>query len=119
MNSENTKTYLGKWSVGLALISIIISLLLLWLFISMWFGHSSEGEGGLAATAIIGIIISCGSIFITIISLTGLGFAIVAIYKTSRRQGLTGLLLNIAMLIIIIVFWLWILLCLPSQEIKP
>ena len=108
MDNENKRTSIGKWSVGLALNSIMISLLLFWLFISMWFGHSSEGEGGLAAGAIIGIIIFCGSIVITITSLIGIGLAIGALCKTSRRQGLTGFLLNIIVLIIIIAFWLWV-----------
>ena len=114
MDNEIKRTSKGKWSVILALISIIISLLLFWLFISFWFGHTSEGESGLAAGVAIGIIIFFGSIVISIASISGLVLAIISFYKTSQRQGLIGLLLNIVMLIIVIVFWLWVWLRLPS-----
>jgi hypothetical protein len=107
MSDENKLTSMGKWSVAFALISLaIVALLLLCLIIPM---HSkyAEGEGGLGAAAIIGLVILCGIIVIIITSLAGTGLAIGALYKTSRRQGIAGLLLNIAALIIIAAFLLW------------
>jgi hypothetical protein len=108
MNSENTRTSMGKWSVAIVLIPLIIFfLILLWLMIPDWQGEV-KGESGLALAAIMGMTILCGIIVITITNLTGIGLAIAAIYKTSWQQGLIGLLFNITILIITIVFWLWI-----------
>ena len=107
MENEHTRTSLGKWSVGLALASIIlVSLLLLYLILLMWFGRDS-GESGLVAAGIIGMSLYVSSYIICIVSLTGIGLAIGAIHKTLRQQGLTGLVLNIAMLIIAVSFLLW------------
>ena len=110
MKNENRSTSMGKWSVGFGLISItIISLLLFFVLIPIWFGfNSSEGEGGLAAAAMMGIFISFGIIFVTITSLAGIGLAIGAIKKTLWQQGRTGLLLNTVALLIIAAFLLWI-----------
>ena len=107
MESENTRTSLGKWSVGLALTSIIlVSLLLLWLMLLMWFGRDS-GESGLAAAGILGMALYVSSYIICLTSLAGIGLAVSTIRKTLRQQGLTGLILNIAMLIIAVAFLLW------------
>jgi peptidoglycan biosynthesis protein MviN/MurJ (putative lipid II flippase) len=104
MDNEIKRTSKGKWSVGIALFSIIlISLLLLWLIAA---SHVS-GEGGLAAVGIIGIIIYFTSYFIIIISFIGIILGIIAIRKTFWRQGLTGLLLNIALMVISVSFLLW------------
>ncbi|MFA5251872.1 MAG: hypothetical protein WC454_04730 [Phycisphaerae bacterium] len=108
MNGENTQTSLGKWSAAFALIPLtVVTLFLLYVMISMWLEPVS-GESGLAVAGIIGMALYVASHIICITSLTGIGLAIAAIYKTSRRQGRTGLLLNIAMLIITVAFWLWI-----------
>jgi hypothetical protein len=108
MNDENKSTSMGKWSVGLAVASIIlVSLLLLWLMLSVWFG-SDSGESGLAVAGIIGMALYVASHITCITSIAGIGLAIAAIHKTSRRQGLTGLLFNIIILILTIAFWLWI-----------
>lgn len=109
MNNENKQSSMGKWSVAFALISLtIFFLLLLCVMIPKWFGvASSQGESGLAAAVVMGIFLFCGIIVVTITSLTGIGLAVGAIRKTSWRQGRTGLLLNIAALLITIAFLLW------------
>jgi hypothetical protein len=108
MNDENTRTSLGKWSVAFALIPlIVVFILLLLLIIPARLRHIS-GEAGLGLLLALGIVIFFGSCIVVIASLTGIGLAIAAIYKTSQRQGRIGLLLNIIMLIVTVAFWLLI-----------
>ncbi|MBN2020781.1 MAG: hypothetical protein JW749_11230 [Sedimentisphaerales bacterium] len=107
MNDENKNTSMGKWSVGLAVTSIIlVSLLLFLLMRSVWFG-SDSGESGLAFVGIIGMALYVSSYIISINSLAGIGLAIGAIKKTLWRQGRAGLLLNISLMIIALAFLLW------------
>jgi hypothetical protein len=109
MNNENKRTSMGKWSVALTLTPLILLfIIMLWLMIPEWQGRV-EGESSLALTAIQGTVMLCGVIVITMTSLGGIGLAMAAIYKTSWRQGLTGLLFNITMLIIALAFWIWFL----------
>ena len=107
MDNENIRTSMGKWSVGLALTSIIlVSIILLNLILFMCLGRDS-GESGLVAAGIIGMSLYVSSYIICLSSLVGTGLAIGAIRKTLRQQGSTGLVLNIAMLVIAVAFLLW------------
>ena len=109
MNDENERTSMGKWSVALTLAPLIVLfIIILWLEIPEWQGHV-KGESGLALAAIMGVVIFCGIIVITITSLAGIGLAIAAIYKTIRRQGLVGLVFNIITLIITVAYCIWFL----------
>lgn len=100
MNGENTRTSMGKWSIALALTPlIVVSLLLFLIMIPVWLGQVS-GEGRLGVLLAIGVVLYYGSHVVIITSLAGIGLAIIAIYKTFWQRGLTGLLLNIAILII-------------------
>jgi hypothetical protein len=98
MNDENIRTSLGKWSIAITLIPLIVFSILLLGLIGLT--HADEGEGGLARGAIIGMVIFCAIHIIYITSLVGMGLAIKAIYKTHRQKGLIGLILNVMTLII-------------------
>jgi hypothetical protein len=100
MNAKNMQTSMGKWSFALALTSlIVVSLLLLVIIIPAWLGQVG-GEEGLCVLLAIGEVIYYGCHIVVITSLTGIGLAIVSIYKTLWQRGLPGFLLNIATLII-------------------
>jgi ankyrin repeat protein len=98
MNGKNTQTSMGKWSVAFAVIPLtVVFLFLLYVMIPAWLGQVS-GEEGLCVLLAVGEVIYYGSHVVVITSLTGIGLAILAIYKTLWQRGLFGFLLNIATL---------------------
>jgi hypothetical protein len=99
MNTNKT-TSAGKWSVVFVIFPVAITAsFLLSVMVPVWTGRVS-GEGGLGVLIAIGQICFYGSHALFVTSLLGEALAAFAIYKTKWQKGVTGLLLNISILLL-------------------
>ena len=94
------KSSAAIWSVVFAIIPTAgVSSLFLLLMIPVWSGQVS-GEGGLGVMLGLGTILYFGSHTLLATSLAGMALGVSAIFKTGWQRGVTGLLLNLAVLVI-------------------
>ena len=104
MSNKNTTTSTGKWSVALALIPT--GGVLLFLLPIMLGEHS--GEAGLAALLAIVVILLYGVPAILGSSIIGAVLAGVALRRTERKSGTTGLVLNLMLIVASCFMLAWI-----------